>query len=192
MKTSVITHGGYRVFLNGIETGRTFLPSGDITTSTEPTEEVANARILSIAMSYVKGRMQSQGNLMCIEVHTSTIDTYNVFSVSLALAQEENDLVVDGSIGYSHYGYNNNIWHEYYINLYDKNTVTKWYVEDNAVSQGTARAWFTWKWNDKRAQFVDYLKYYTGNMPDRRPINLAVYGTNDQCGDNNDDNSGVT
>ena len=29
-------------------------------------------------------------------------------------------------------------------------------------------------------------------MPERRPRNLAVYGTHDQCGDGNDDNTDVT
>ena len=192
MKTSVTTRGGYRAFFNGIEAGRIFLPDGDITASTEPTEEVTTARTLTIGMSFEKAKIAAQENLMCIEVHTKTIDSSNLFSITLSLVGNENDLVVDGSLGYSHYGYNDDYWHEYYINLYDKDTNSKWYVDDNAVCQGTGRAWFTWKWNDKRAQVVNYLKFYTGNMPDRRPRNLAVYGTNDQCGDGNDPNTGVT
>ena len=145
MKTSVTTRGGYRAFFNGIEAGRIFLPSGDITASTEPTEEVTTARTLTIGMSFEKAKIAAQENLMCIEVHTKTIDSSNLFSITLSLVGNENDLVVDGSIGYSHYGFDNSYWHEYYINLYDKNTYSKYVIIDNDVCLGTSRAWFTWK-----------------------------------------------
>ena len=94
MKTSVTTRGGYRAFFNGIEAGRIFLPAGDITASTEPTEEVTTARTLTIGMSFEKAKIAAQENLMCIEVHTKTIDSSNVFSITLSLVGNENDVMM--------------------------------------------------------------------------------------------------
>lgn len=187
MTAEVTTRGGYRMFLNGQEVGRSFLGYNDLTFETEPIEEVETARSLKMALSFGSAKVAAQDNLMCIEVRTKTVDTANHFSCTITLT-ESNVLDLfpngasDGSLGYSHTGYYDSQWQENYPNLIDKATNNKWYVEDNSVYQGTSRAWITWKWSDNRVQAVNYLKYYTGNMPDRRPINLAVYGTNDDCG----------
>lgn len=182
VKTVVNTRGGYRVFINGIETGRSFLPNGNLSFESEPTEESESARDLPLIMSYEKGAIVSEKNLLCIEVHTNSVDSDNYFNCSVSLVSNEDDLIVEGVLGYSHYGFYSTPWQEHVNNVNDKNYNTKWYVEDNSVYLGTSRAWLTWKWNDNRSQVVNYWKLYTGNMPDRRPINIALYGTHDDCG----------
>ena len=182
VKTVVNTRGGYRVFINGIETGRSFLPSGELTFESEPIEDSEIGRDLPLIISYEKGKIISDNNLLCIEVHTKSGNPDTSFSCSVSLQGSNDDLIVDGSLGYSHAGFNDGTWLEDYPNLYDKVTTNKWYVASSAISSGSDRSWLTWKWNDNRSQVVNYWKLYGGNMSNRVPYNIAIYGTHDDCG----------
>ncbi|KAK8819529.1 hypothetical protein WA556_002517 [Blastocystis sp. ATCC 50177/Nand II] len=175
----VTMRGGFAVFVNGIELGRSRLPTGDLTIETEPTTESETPISVHMGTSFAAANMKNTDNLVCVEVHTLTVDSVNNFGYSVTLVGEEDDLVVDGDFAASHPGYHSSDWNELASNAYDKNNHNKFNTDDPKTCTGEVKAYVQWTWKNERMEAINYLKFYGGTNVPRKPHYIAIQVSND-------------
>ena len=175
----VTMRGGFAVFVNGIELGRSRLPTGDLTFETEPTTESETPISVHMGTSFAAANMKNTDNLVCVEVHTLTIDSANNFGYSVTLVGEEDDLVIDGDFAASHPGYHSSDWNELASNAYDKNNHNKFNTDDPKTCTGEVKAYVQWTWKNERMEAINYLKFYGGTNVPRKPHYIAIQVSND-------------
>ena len=179
IRHTVTTRGGFAVYVNGVELGRSRLPTGDLTVATEPTSESETPISVIMGTSFAAANVKNTGNLVCIEVHTITVDTVNTFGYSVALVADEDDLVIDGDFVGSHIGYITPEWYEVAAQSCDKDIYSKFYTDDPQTCTGAVKAYVQWTWKNERMEAINYLKFYRGNEANRNPRNIAIKGSND-------------
>ena len=177
---TITTKGGYALYLNGVEQFRDNLPEGTLTYMTQSLTQSDAAVSYRVSLSFAAAQLSASGNLICLETHTMTT-VVDDLTFSLSLLMNEDDLVVDGVLSYSHPGFDDGTWYEAVLNAVNKNTNDKFNSMD---SDGTStgdddHVWIQWTYNNNRAVFINYLNFYSGNMPNRRPHNVDVLGSND-------------
>ena len=177
---TITTKGGYALYLNGVEQFRDNLPEGTLTYMTQSLTQSDVAVSYRVSLSFAAAQLSASGNLICLETHTMTT-VVDDLTFSLSLLMNEDDLVVDGVLSYSHPGFDDGTWYEAVPNAVNKNTNDKFNSMD---SDGTStgdddHVWIQWTYNNNRAVFINYLNFYSGNMPNRRPYNVDVLGSND-------------
>ena len=173
---NVTTRGGYAFYVNGIEMRRDNLPSGPLSSTTHSLSQTSSPFSYHASVSYALSNMNVTNNLVCVEIHTQTIDSSNFFSFTMSLNESEDDLIVDGILSYSHPGFDDGIWHEGVSNAVNKNTNDKFFSGYNLID---SHVWIQWSYNNNRAVFINYLRFYAGNKSHRRPHNIDVLGSND-------------
>ena len=178
IKHTVTTRGGFAVYVNGHELGRSRLSSGELTTESQPTSESETAINVQMGTSFAAAAVKNTDNLVCVEVHTSTIDAVNNFAYSVSLLGKQDDLVVDGTLTGSHPGYHTTMWNEVLANAADKNNNNKFNTDD-PLTCSTSKAWVQWTWSNERMESINYMKFYCGTNVGRRPYYLAVKASND-------------
>ncbi|KAK8830301.1 hypothetical protein WA577_005989 [Blastocystis sp. JDR] len=175
----VTMRGGFAVFVNGIELGRSRLPTGDLTFEMEPTTESETPISVHMGTSFAAANMKNTDNLVCVEVHTLTIDSANNFGYSVTLVGEEDDLVIDGDFAASHEGYHSSEWDERAFHAYDKNNNNKFNTDDPLTCTGEVKAYVQWTWKNERMEAINYLKFYGGTNVPRKPHYIAIQVSND-------------
>ena len=176
----VIMRGGFAVFVNGIELGRSRLPTGDLTFETEPTTESETPISVHMGTSFAAANMKNTDNLVCVEVHTLTVDSVNNFGYSVTLVGEEDDLVIDGDFAASHPGYSSPAWDERAFHAYDKIIQgSKFNTNDPKTCSGEVKAYVQWTWKNERMEAINYLKFYGGTNVPRKPHYIAIQVSND-------------
>ena len=173
---NVTTRGGYAFYVNGIEMRRDNLPSGPLSSTTHSLSQTSSPFSYHASVSYALSNMNVTNNLVCVEIHTQTLDSSNFFSFTMSLNESEDDLIVDGILSYSHPGFDDGIWHEGVSNAVNKNTNDKFFSGYNLID---SHVWIQWSYNNNRAVFINYLRFYAGNKSHRRPHNIDVLGSND-------------
>ena len=176
----VTMRGGFAVFVNGIELGRSRLPTGDLTIETEPTTESETPISVHMGTSFAAANMKNTDNLVCVEVHTLTVDSANNFGYSVTLVGEEDDLVIDGDFAASHPGYSSPAWDERAFHAYDKIIQgSKFNTNDPKTCSGEVKAYVQWTWKNERMEAINYLKFYGGTNVPRKPHYIAIQVSND-------------
>ena len=176
----VTMRGGFAVFVNGIELGRSRLPTGDLTFETEPTTESETPISVHMGTSFAAANMKNTDNLVCVEVHTLTVDSVNNFGYSVTLVGEEDDLVIDGDFAASHPGYSSPAWDERAFHAYDKIIQgSKFNTNDPKTCSGEVKAYVQWTWKNERMEAINYLKFYGGTNVPRKPHYIAIQVSND-------------
>lgn len=178
---TIATRGGYAIYFNGVELNRANLPEGELSYTTQAVQETETPFTFHASVSFAAAGIAVKNNLVCVETHTETNDSENTFAFTLSLLSNEDDLVVDGTLSYAFQGFDSDQWHETVANAVDKNTGSKYNSmnSDNTNRLQTDHIWIAWTYNNQRSVFINYLKFYPGNMPNRRPYNMDVYGSND-------------
>lgn len=178
---TIATRGGYAIYFNGVEMKRANLPEGELSYTTQAVQETETAFTFHASVSFAAAGIAAKNNLVCVETHTETNDSENTFAFTLSLLANENDLVVDGTLTYAFPGFDSIYWHETVANAVDKSTSTKYNSmdSDNTNRQQSDHVWIAWTYNNQRSVFVNYLQFYPGNMGNRRPYNIDVYGSDD-------------
>ena len=177
---TITTKGGYALYLNGVEQFRDNLPEGTLTYMTQSLTQSDVAVSYRVSLSFAAAQLSASGNLICLETHTMTTVADDL-TFSLSLLMDEDDLVVDGVLSYSHPGFDDGTWYEAVLNAVNKNTNDKFNSmnSDGSYTPDDDHVWIQWTYNNNRAVFINYLNFYSGNMPDRRPHNVDVLGSND-------------
>ena len=177
---TITTKGGYALYLNGVEQFRDNLPEGTLTYMTQSLTQSDVAVSYRVSLSFAAAQLSASGNLICLETHTMTTVADDL-TFSLSLLMNEDDLVVDGVLSYSHPGFDDGTWYEAVLNAVNKNTNDKFNSmnSDGSYTPDDDHVWIQWTYNNNRAVFINYLNFYSGNMPDRRPHNVDVLGSND-------------
>ncbi|OAO16871.1 hypothetical protein AV274_1394 [Blastocystis sp. ATCC 50177/Nand II] len=175
----VTMRGGFAVFVNGVELGRSRLPTGDLTINTKPTTESETPISVHMGTSFGAANIKNTDNLVCVEVHTLTIDSANNFGYSVTLVGEEDDLVIDGDFAASHPGYHSSDWNELASNAYDKNNHNKFNTDDPLTCTGEVKACVQWTWKNERMEAINYLKFYRGTEANRDPWYISILASND-------------
>ena len=177
---TITTKGGYALYLNGVEQFRDNLPEGTLTYMTQSLTQSDVAVSYRVSLSFAAAQLSASGNLICLETHTMTTVTDDL-TFSLSLLMDEDDLVVDGVLSYSHPGFDDGTWYEAVLNAVNKNTNDKFNSmnSDGSYTPDDDHVWIQWTYNNNRAVFINYLNFYSGNMPNRRPYNVDVLGSND-------------
>ena len=177
---TITTKGGYALYLNGVEQFRDNLPEGTLTYMTQSLTQSDVAVSYRVSLSFAAAQLSASGNLICLETHTMTT-VVDDLTFSLSLLMNEDDLVVDGVLSYSHPGFDDGTWYEAVLNAVNKNTNDKFNSmnSDGSYTPDDDHVWIQWTYNNNRAVFINYLNFYSGNMPNRRPHNVDVLGSND-------------
>ena len=177
---TITTKGGYALYLNGVEQFRDNLPEGTLTYMTQSLTQSDAAVSYRVSLSFAAAQLSASGNLICLETHTMTTVADDL-TFSLSLLMNEDDLVVDGVLSYSHPGFDDGTWYEAVLNAVNKNTNDKFNSmnSDGSYTPDDDHVWIQWTYNNNRAVFINYLNFYSGNMPNRRPYNVDVLGSND-------------
>ena len=177
---TITTKGGYALYLNGVEQFRDNLPEGTLTYMTQSLTQSDVAVSYRVSLSFAAAQLSASGNLICLETHTMTTVADDL-TFSLSLLMNEDDLVVDGVLSYSHPGFDDGTWYEAVLNAVNKNTNDKFNSmnSDGSYTPDDDHVWIQWTYNNNRAVFINYLNFYSGNMPNRRPHNVDVLGSND-------------
>ena len=176
----VTMRGGFAVFVNGIELGRSRLPTGDLTFETEPTTESETLISVQMGTSFAAANITNTDNLVCVEVHTLTIDSANNFGYSVTLAGEEDDLVIDGDLATSHPGYHTIQWDERDFHACDKVIEgSKFTTDDPLTCTGEVKAYVQWTWKNERMEAINYLQFYSGTEYSRKPWYISIFASND-------------
>ena len=177
---TITTKGGYALYLNGVEQFRDNLPEGTLTYMTQSLTQSDAAVSYRVSLSFAAAQLSASGNLICLETHTMTT-VVDDLTFSLSLLMNEDDLVVDGVLSYSHPGFDDGTWYEAVPNAVNKNTNDKFNSmnSDGSYTPDDDHVWIQWTYNNNRAVFINYLNFYSGNMPNRRPHNVDVLGSND-------------
>ena len=177
---TITTKGGYALYLNGVEQFRDNLPEGTLTYMTQSLTQSDAAVSYRVSLSFAAAQLSASGNLICLETHTMTT-VVDDLTFSLSLLMNEDDLVVDGVLSYSHPGFDDGTWYEAVLNAVNKNTNDKFNSmnSDGSYTPDDDHVWIQWTYNNNRAVFINYLNFYSGNMPNRRPHNVDVLGSND-------------
>ena len=98
---TVTTKGGYALYLNGVEQFRDNLPEGTLSYTTQSLSQSNVAVYYRVSLSFAASQLGVSNNLICLETHSVTTVTDDR-SFSLSLNMNENDLIVDGVLSYSH------------------------------------------------------------------------------------------
>ena len=176
----VTMRGGFAVFVNGIELGRSRLPTGDLTFETEPTTESETPISVHMGTSFAAANMKNTDNLVCVEVHTLTVDSTNNFGYSVTLVGAEDDLVIDGDFAASHPGYSSSAWNELAFHAYDKIIEgSKFNTNDPKTCSGEVKAYVQWTWKNERMEAINNLKFYRGTEANRDPWYISILASND-------------
>ena len=179
----IFTRGGIILYLNGVEINRVRLPSGEITHSTAPLNHTASPSYVVFSGSVqflpfvvdesiqVEGGAEGDNNRFCVEEHRPTeMEEATSFIAYMEYVQEDSSRIVDGWSWGSVNGVENP-WFEYVGNAFDSNINTKYFGPSDCVD--VAVQWNYW--NDRK-EYVNYLQFYAGNTPGRRPQSLRLEG----------------
>ena len=177
MDVTVHTRGGFILYIDDEENARYNLPQGATNHLTQPVTEAeaASGIRISIDMSHIS----NQNNVLCVETHTISVPEENEFNVEVEFVYTSTDLVVDGTMSASDFGYDDDQWHETNANIFDKSINNKFNVMNQDAMIGTYHVWAAWTYNNNRRVIINYLRFYAGSEAPRRPKNLDLYGSND-------------
>ena len=172
---AVRTSGGFITYLNGQEVNRVRLPDGTVTKDTAATESTDSAFVLMTDSIFTSALVDGE-NFLCVDVHkrTASSSATNDFDIYVTPQGGERELLVGGTIAYSHQGYNDAYYHETWDKAFDKNVYTKFYSSDSECSN----VWFEYTLPDQRKEWASRTEIWKGNGQTRNPTSLRIQGSN--------------
>lgn len=180
--------GGAVMYLNGIEINRVNLPSGDLTPHTLPLNTTAveastiiftgSIQFLPFSVdpsAHVADAPIGHNNRFCMEVHRPSQSAEpNSFRAYMEYVYEGSNRVIDGEPWGSVAGVAAP-WFEYIENAFDQDPGTKFFGRSTCNDIAVR-----WTYHAHRKEFVNYLRFYAGNLNERRPLNLRLEGSDNE------------
>lgn len=176
--------GGIVMYLNGVEINRVYLPEGSLDYHTLPLKESTTPETIVFSGSIqflpfsvdsnvqVAEGPQSHNNRFCIEEHRIPSSIPTTFSLYMEYIQDGSNRILEGEPWGSVSGVQSP-WYEYIENAFDGNPNTKFFGMSDCVDV-IAR----WTYNNQRKEYVNYLRFYSGNASNRRPYGLRLEASN--------------
>lgn len=166
------TSGGFIAYLNGQEINRVRMPDGAVTKDTTATETGSSEFVVAGYSMFTSALVDGE-NFLCVEVHKRSVRSEtNDFDVYVTPQGDARELLVGGTVARSHEGFDSIYWHETWDKVFDKNTNTKFYSDDDDCSD----VWFEYTLPNQRKEWVSRAEIWKGNGPDAQPVVAAHPG----------------
>ena len=168
------TSGGFIAYLNGQEINRVRMPDGAVTKDTTATETGSSEFVVAGYSMFTSALVDGE-NFLCVEVHKRSVRSEtNDFDVYVTPQGDARELLVGGTVARSHEGFDSNYWHETWDKVFDKNTNTKFYSDDDDCSN----VWFEYTLPNQRKEWVSRAEIWKGNGLTRNPSSLRIQASN--------------